>query len=102
MAEPMVPNPRHVRLKQLLDQTEDEARELRQAYLPAIHSMTSGTVWTGPTARKWFADLQERQRQLLAIAQRVISAVEEELRRHQPMVTETMANSIRHEMAGRT
>ncbi|MEU7831278.1 MULTISPECIES: hypothetical protein [unclassified Nonomuraea] len=102
MAEVMVPNPRHVRLKQLLAQAEDEARQLRQAYLPAIHAMSSGTVWTGPTARKWSADLQERQHQLLRIAQRVTSAVEEELRHHPPMVTETMANAIRHGLAGRS
>jgi hypothetical protein len=101
MAERMVPNPRHLRLKSLLRRAEDEIRGVRHAFLPAVTAMDGGTVWTGPTARKWATDLGEQHHRLIRATERVIGAVEAELRRHPPMVTEAEADLIRRELTGR-
>ncbi|MEU4832808.1 hypothetical protein [Streptosporangium sp. NPDC023615] len=102
MAERMVPNPRHERLRQLLAEAVDRAHEVRQAYQGAFSAMRSGQVWTGPTATTWTTDLEDRHHRLGWLAQSVVDAVEEELRRQPPLVTETEANAVRREMAGRT
>ncbi|MGV9772649.1 hypothetical protein [Streptosporangium sp. NPDC003464] len=102
MAEPMVPNPRHAELKRLLVEAGDRAYEVRQAYQRASSAMRSGKVWTGPTADKWTTELEDRHQRLGRLAQRVVDVIEEELRRHPPLVTETEANAMRRELAGRT
>ncbi|GAA4186689.1 hypothetical protein GCM10022252_19070 [Streptosporangium oxazolinicum] len=102
MAERMVPSPRHERLRQLLVEAEERAHEVRQAYQRALGAMQSGKVWTGPTATTWVTELGERHQRLGRLAQRVVDAVEEELRRHPPLVTEAEANAMRRDMAGRT
>lgn len=101
MAEPMVPNPRHERLKQLLREAEYGSQEVRQAYQQAVGAMQSGQVWTGPTADRWSAELEERHHRLGRLARRVVESIEEELHRHPPLVTESEANAMRREMAGR-
>ncbi|TDD35117.1 hypothetical protein E1286_40010 [Nonomuraea terrae] len=101
MVEPMVSNPQYARLKELLDRTGEAVRQIRQAYLPAVHAMHDGKVWTGPTARDWTADLDRRQRRLLQLAQRAITAVEQELQRHPREVTAAEADQIRRRLAGR-
>lgn len=102
MAEPMVPNPRHAELQRLLAEAEGRAHEVRQAYQRASSAMRSGKVWTGPTADKWTSELEDRHQRLGRLAQRVVDAIEEELRRTPPLVTESQANAARREMAGRT
>ncbi|WP_433239979.1 hypothetical protein ACQPYK_33655 [Streptosporangium sp. CA-135522] len=102
MAERMVSNPRHAELQRLLAEAESRAQEVRQAYQRAVGAMRSGKVWTGPTADKWTAELEDRHQRLGRLAQRVVDAIEEELRRLPPLVTETEANAMRREMAGRT
>ncbi|MEU7984274.1 hypothetical protein AB0B56_05345 [Streptosporangium canum] len=102
MAEPMVPNPRHAELQRLLAEAEDRAHEVRQAYQRASGAMRSGRVWTGPTADKWTTELEDRHQRLGRLAQRVVDAIAEELRRTPPLVTEAQANAARREMAGRT
>ncbi|MFD8561195.1 hypothetical protein ACWDOR_26080 [Streptosporangium canum] len=102
MAEPMVPNPRHTELRRLLAEAEGRAHEIRQAYQRASSAMRSGKVWTGPTADKWTTELEDRHQRLGRLAQRVVDAIEEELRRTPPLVTESQANAARREMAGRT
>ncbi|GAA3014844.1 MULTISPECIES: hypothetical protein [Streptosporangium] len=102
MAERMVPNPRRERLRQLLVEAEDRAHEVRQAYQRASSAMRSGKVWTGPTAATWTTELEDRHHRLGRLAQNVVDAVEEELRRQPPLVTESEANAMRREMAGRT
>ena len=102
MAERMVPSLRHERLRQLLLEAETRAHEVRQAYQHALAAMRSGKVWTGPTAVTWTTELGERHQRLGQLARRVVEAIEEELRRHPPLVTETEANAMRREMAGRT
>ncbi|MEV0424412.1 hypothetical protein ACFV0L_27275 [Streptosporangium canum] len=102
MAEPMVPNPRHAELQRLLAEAEDRAHEVRQAYQRASSAMRSGRVWTGPTADKWTTELEDRHQRLGRLAQRVVDAIAEELRRTPPLVTEAQANAARREMAGRT
>lgn len=102
MAEPMVPNPRHAELQRLLAEAEDRAHEVRQAYQRASSAMRSGRVWTGPTANKWTTELEDRHQRLGRLAQRVVDAIAEELRRTPPLVTEAQANAARREMAGRT
>ncbi|GAA2858619.1 hypothetical protein GCM10010517_17070 [Streptosporangium fragile] len=101
MAERMVPNPRRERLRQLLVEAEDRSHEIRQAYQRAFAAMRAGKVWTGPTAAAWTTELEERHHRLGRLARRVVDAIEEELRRHPPLVTETEANAMRREMAGR-
>ncbi|MBB2913260.1 hypothetical protein FHS43_004558 [Streptosporangium becharense] len=101
MAEPMVPNPWHERLRHLLVEAENRSHEVRQAYQRAFGAMRAGQVWTGPTAVAWAAELEERHHRLARLAQRVVDAIEEELHRHPPLVTETEANAARREMAGR-
>ncbi|MFF5207450.1 hypothetical protein [Streptosporangium sp. NPDC000396] len=101
MAERMVPNPRHERLRQLLVEAEGRAQEVRQAYQRASGAMRSGKVWTGPTAARWTTELEDRHHRLGRLAQRVVDAIEEELRRHPPLVTEAEANAMRREMARR-
>jgi hypothetical protein len=101
MADRMVPNPRHLRLKELLSRAEDGAQEVRQAYRRAFEAMRSGKVWTGPAAADWAADVGDRHHRLARLAQQVVNAIEEELRRHPPMVTEIQASAIRRELAGR-
>ncbi|MEV4529672.1 hypothetical protein [Streptosporangium sp. NPDC049304] len=101
MAERMVPSPRYERLRQLLIEAEDRAHEVRQAYQRASSAMRSGQVWTGPTATTWTNELEDRRRSLGRLAQRVVDAVEEELRRSPPLVTEAEADAMRREMAGR-
>ncbi|GHH64064.1 hypothetical protein GCM10017673_06050 [Streptosporangium violaceochromogenes] len=102
MAERMVPNPRRERLRQLLLEAEDRAREVRQAYQSAVGAMRSGKVWTGPTAAMWADELEERHHRLGRLARRVVEAVEEELRREPALVTEAQADAMRRELAGRT
>lgn len=102
MAERMVPSPRHERLRQLLAEAEYRANEVRQAYQRASSAMRSGQVWTGPTAATWTTELEDRHQRLGRLAQNVVDAVEEELRRSPPLVTEAEANAMRREMAGRT
>lgn len=101
MAERMVPNPRHAELKTLLVEAEERAHEVRIAYRPATGAMGSGKVWTGPTARRWRDELEERQHRLATLARRVSDAIEEELRRHPELVTEAEANIIRRQRSGR-
>ncbi|MFF4414069.1 hypothetical protein ACFYY8_16165 [Streptosporangium sp. NPDC001559] len=91
MTERMVPNPRHERLKQLLREAEYGSQEVRQAYQRAVGAMQSGKVWTGPTATKWSAELETRHQRLGQLARRVVEAIEEELRRQPPLVTESEA-----------
>lgn len=98
----MVPNPRRERLRHLLLEAENRAQEVRQAYRGAVGAMRSGKVWTGPTAATWADELEERHHRLGRLARRVVDAIEEELRRHPPLVTETEANAMRRETAGRT
>lgn len=98
----MVPSPRHERLRQLLAEAEYRANEVRQAYQRASSAMRSGQVWTGPTATTWTIELEDRNQRLGRLAQSVVDAVEEELRRSPPLVTEAEANAMRREMAGRT
>lgn len=98
----MVPSPRYERLRQLLVEAEYRADEVRQAYQRASSAMRSGQVWTGPTAATWTAELEDRHQRLGRLAQSVVDAVEEELRRSPPLVTEAEANAMRREMAGRT
>ncbi|MGV9327170.1 hypothetical protein [Streptosporangium sandarakinum] len=102
MAEPMVPNPRRAELRRLLAEAADRGEEVRRAYRPASGAMRSGQVWTGPTATAWTAELEARHRRLGQLAQRVVDAIEEELRRQPAMVTESQANAMRREAAGRT
>jgi len=101
MAERMVPNPRHAELKTLLIEVAERAHEVRGAYQPASGAMGSGKVWTGPTARRWRDDLEDRHRRLATLARRVTDAIEEELRRHPELVTESEANLIRRQRSGR-
>ncbi|MEU8379436.1 hypothetical protein [Streptosporangium sp. NPDC048865] len=89
-------------MRQLLVEATDRAHEVRQAYQRASSAMRSGKVWTGPTAATWTAELEDRHQRLGRLAQRVVDAVEEELRRHPPLVTESQADAARREMAGRT
>ncbi|MEV8637890.1 hypothetical protein AB0395_40200 [Streptosporangium sp. NPDC051023] len=102
MAERMVPNPRHERLRQLLMEVGDRSHEVRQAYQRAFGAMRSGKVWTGPAADRWTGELADRHQRLGRLAQNVADAVEEEMCRHPSLVTEAEANAIRREMAGRT
>ncbi|MER5621750.1 hypothetical protein ABT061_11975 [Streptosporangium sp. NPDC002544] len=102
MAERMVPSPRHERLRQLLVEAEYRAHEVRQAYQHASSAMRSRRVWTGPTATTWTAELEDRRQRLGRLAQNVVDAIEEELRRSPPLVTEAEADAMRREMAGRT
>ncbi|GAA3156139.1 hypothetical protein GCM10010466_53830 [Planomonospora alba] len=101
MADRMVPNPLHARLRELLAEVEERGREVRQAYQRPIEVMGSGAVWTGPAAEKWTGELQERHHRLTLLARRVADAVEEELRRRPAMVTEAEAEALRRTMAGR-
>ncbi|MFJ2029552.1 hypothetical protein [Streptosporangium sp. NPDC087985] len=101
MAEPMVPNPRRAELQRLLAEVADRAHEVRQAYQRASSAMRSGKVWTGPTAATWTTELEDRHQRLGRLAQRVMDAIEEELRRQPAMVTESQADTMRREMAGR-
>ncbi|GAA3097261.1 hypothetical protein [Streptosporangium carneum] len=102
MVERMVPNPRHERLRRLLLEAGERSHEVRQAYLRAFGAMGSGRVWTGPAADRWTDELADRHHRLGQLAQRVVDTVEEEMRRHPPLVTEAEASAIRREMAGRT
>lgn len=101
MAEPMVPNPRHVVLRQLLTRARDQAVQVRTAYSATISDMYSNKVWTGPTARKWTQELDHRSRRLARLSERVVTALEEELSHHPAEVTASQADVIRREMAGR-
>ncbi|MER7129164.1 hypothetical protein [Streptosporangium saharense] len=101
MTEKLVPNPRHEQLRQLLREAEHGSQEVRQAYQRAVGAMQSGKVWTGPTATTWSAELEARHRRLGQLARRVVEAIEEELRRQPPLVTESEADAMRREMAGR-
>jgi hypothetical protein len=101
MAERMVPNPRHAELKTLLIEVEERAHEVRRAYQPASTAMGSGRVWTGPTARRWQDDLEDRHRRLALLVRRVSDAIEAEMRRHPELVTESEADVIRRRRAGR-
>ena len=84
MAERMVPNPRHAELKTLLIEVEERAHEVRRAYQPASTAMGSGRVWTGPTARRWQDDLEDRHRRLALLVRRVSDAIEAEMSRSWP------------------
>lgn len=101
MTEKLVPSPRYEQLRQLLREAEHGSQEVRQAYQRAVGAMQSGKVWTGQTATKWSTELEVRHRRLGQLAQRVMEAIEEELRRHPPLVTESEANAMRRDMAGR-
>ena len=101
MAERMVPNPRHVRVKALLAEAEERAHEVRQAYRQALSAMRSRKVWTGPTARKWTDELGDTDLRLGRLAQRLVEGIEDELRRHPALVTESEADAMRRQMAGR-
>ncbi|MFC4060545.1 hypothetical protein ACFOWE_19755 [Planomonospora corallina] len=101
MADRMVPNPLHARLREILAEVEERGGEIRQAYQRPLEVMGPGAVWTGPTAEKWAGELQERHHLLARLARRVADAVEEELRRRPAMVTEAEAEAIRRTMAGR-
>ncbi|MEV0160637.1 hypothetical protein [Nonomuraea fuscirosea] len=101
MAEPLVPNPRHVVLRELLTRARDQAARVRTAYHAPVADMYSHQVWTGPTARKWTHDLEFRHHRLTRLAEQVVNALEEELGRHPSQVTAAEANNIRREMAGR-
>lgn len=101
MAERMVPNPRHVELKALLAEVAERAREARDAYRPAAEAMGSGKVWTGPTARRWRDELEDRHRRLASATRQVTAAIEAELRRHPELVTESEADAIRRQRSGR-
>ncbi|GII91830.1 hypothetical protein [Sinosporangium siamense] len=100
MAERMVPNPRHAKLKLLLMEADNWARDVRQAYQPASSAMRSGKVWTGPTATRWGDELEDRHHRLRRLAQHLSNAIEDELRRHPAMVTESQAEAIRRELGG--
>jgi uncharacterized protein YukE len=101
VTEPMVPNPRHATLKALLGEAEERAHQVRQAYRHAFSAMRSRQVWTGPSAERWTDDLEEKNRRLERLAQRVADRIEEELRRHPTLVTEAEADAMRRQMAGR-
>ncbi|GIH90797.1 hypothetical protein ACFFMN_26430 [Planobispora siamensis] len=101
MTEPMVPNPRHLRLRELLAEAEQRAVEVRTAYRRVVQAMQSGKVWTGPAATAWTEQVDDRHRRLARLAQQVVDAVEDELRRHPPLVTRAQADAARRELAGR-
>ncbi|GAA5057977.1 Tfp pilus assembly protein FimV [Thermocatellispora tengchongensis] len=101
MGEPMVPNPRHARLKLLLAEAEERSHEVRQAYQRAFNAMRSRRVWTGPTAEKWTDELALQIHQLGQLAQRVMDAIDEEMHRHPALVPQSQADAIRRELAGR-
>ncbi|GGK84671.1 hypothetical protein Ppa06_43980 [Planomonospora parontospora subsp. parontospora] len=94
MADRMVPNPLHIRLRELLADAEERGQEIRRAYERPVGTMRTGKVWTGPTADKWIDGLEERHHRLTSLARQLVSAIEAELHRHPAMVTEAEAHAI--------
>src|SRR5437868_9569297 len=95
VTEPMVPNPRHIKPKQLRTEVENRGYELRLAYRPLVSTIHSGKIWTGPTSVTWTHDLEDRHQTLGRLAQHLVRVIDEELRRHPEEENHTWLSALR-------
>ncbi|MFF3666316.1 hypothetical protein [Microtetraspora malaysiensis] len=94
MAE-MVPNPLYEALGDALRRVEPLVREVEQGVEAPYQDFRSGTVWTGPAAERFDAQLAQHRTRVRGAGDRIVSDLRQTLARTPSEVTEQEARSIK-------
>ncbi|WP_066946230.1 hypothetical protein [Microtetraspora fusca] len=94
MAE-MVPNPLYDALGDALRRVEPLVREIEQGVEGPFQDFRSGTVWTGPAAERFDAQLAQHRTRVRGAADKIVSDLRQTLARTPREVAESEARAIK-------
>jgi hypothetical protein len=99
-SEPLVSNPWHTGLQHLRQRVVEHAAEINTALDDTAEKMGAGKTWTGPKATSFGAEAEGRKQRLRTLTQRLVDAVDAELRRTPERVPANEAKLMRMELQG--